>query len=404
MNVTSSPAAPDPALGDHSPEAFLADYWQKKPLVIRGALPGFTSPLAPGELAGLALEEHVESRLILKEGGAYPWELRHGPFSEEEFRSLPEESWTLLVQAVDQLVPSVGRLLEHFRFLPRWRLDDVMVSYAPPGGGVGAHLDHYDVFLVQGKGRRRWRFSHASVEDETIVPDLDVRILQDFEPDEEVVLEAGDLLYLPPRVAHHGISESDDCMTYSVGLRAPSHAEILQGYARACAEGLSEKDRFADPHRTAPPEHVGEISAEAREQVRRVVREAAADDATIDRWLGRHVTRPPAGEPLVPPPGGALAADALVEAIRSGQGLRPAPGARLAFFEHEDGGTTLFAGGEAYDLPPERAFAAPLLADRRRLPAEVLRTHLNTDGIPALLARLVADGALELFVPDAEKP
>jgi 50S ribosomal protein L16 3-hydroxylase len=394
MHATSPPAAHAPALGDLSPEDFLAAYWQTKPVVIREALPGYESPLAPEELAGLALEEGVESRLILKEDGAYPWELRHGPFSEEEFRALPEENWTLLVQGVDQLVPAVERLLEHFRFLPRWRLDDVMTSYAPPGGGVGAHVDHYDVFLVQGKGRRRWRFSHAPVENEEIVPDRDVRMLANFEPDEEVVLEAGDLLYLPPRVAHHGTSASDDCMTYSVGLRAPSHAEILSGYARACAERLSEQDRFADPDRTAPPEHVGEIDAAAREQVRRVVREAASDDAAVDRWFGRHVTRPPADEPLLSPDA-PPDAEALTAAIRNGTDLRPTPGARLAFFDDDDDGATLFAGGEAYDLPPRLAFAAPLLADRRRLPAEALRPHLDTDGLPALLARLVADGVLE---------
>ena len=412
MNVASPPAALEPALGDLSPEAFLEDYWQQRPRVIREALPprstfsgapGFNSPLAPEELAGLALEEGVESRLILKEGGAYPWELRHGPFAEDDFRALPEKNWTLLVQAVDQLVPAVGRLLEHFRFLPRWRLDDVMVSYAPEGGGVGAHLDHYDVFLVQGKGQRRWRFSRAPVENEEIVPGLDVRILADFEPDEEVVLEAGDLLYLPPRVAHHGISESEDCMTYSVGLRAPSHAEILAGYARACAEQLTEQDRFADPALDAPPEHVGEISPEAREQVRRVVKRAAADDGAIDRWLGRHVTRPPAGEPLLPP-GEPPDTRELAAAIRDGQGLRPAPGARLAFFESEDGSATLFAGGEPYDLPPERAFAAALLSDRRRLPPGALAPHLDKDGFPALLARLVADGALELSAHGPEEP
>jgi 50S ribosomal protein L16 3-hydroxylase len=409
MHVTAPPDAPAPALGDLSPETFLEDYWQQRPLVIREALhsesassgaPGFTSPLAPEELAGLALEDGVESRLILKEGGAYPWELRHGPFSEEDFRALPEENWTLLVQAVDQLVPAVERLLEHFRFLPRWRLDDVMVSYAPAGGGVGAHLDHYDVFLVQGKGRRRWRFGHAPVKHEEIVPDLDVRMLKHFEPDEEVILEAGDLLYLPPRVAHHGTSVSDDCMTYSVGLRAPSHAEILVGYARACAEQLAKRDRFADPDRTAPPEHIGEIDAAAREQVRRIVREAASNEQAVDRWFGRHVTRPPAGEPLLSPDA-PPDADALVEAIRSGTGLRPTPGARLAFFENENGGATLFAGGEAYDLLPRLAFAAPLLADRRLARAEVLRPHLDTEGVPALLAQLVTDGALERFSPEA---
>ena len=397
----ASPPSPAPALGDLSPEAFLREYWQKKPVVIREALPAFISPLAPEELAGLALEAGVESRIILEEGGAYPWELRHGPFSEEEFRTLPATDWTLLVQGVDQLVPEVERLLDHFRFLPRWRLDDVMVSYAPEGGNVGVHIDHYDVFLVQGKGRRRWQFGHTPVENETIVPDRDVRMLANFEPDEEAVLEPGDLLYLPPRVAHHGVSESEDCMTFSVGLRAPSYGEILSGYARACAERFSEADRFADPDRLLL-DHFGEITPEDRRTVSRVIREAAEDEEAIDRWFGSYVTRPAAGEPLLSPET-PPSEETLVEAIQGGEGLRPTPGARLAFYENEDGSAFLFAGGQPYELPTEQAFAAPLLANRRRLPAEALRPHLDSEGIPALLVRLVADGVLERFTPDAEE-
>lgn len=394
MNVSPPPAAPPHALGDLSPETFLSEYWQKKPLAIRAALPGFTSPLAPEELAGLALAPGVESRIVLEEGGAHPWELRHGPFSEDDFRALPETHWTLLVQAVDQLVPEVERLLDRFRFLPRWRLADVMVSYAPTGGNVGAHIDHYDVFLVQGKGRRRWRFSRAPVENEEIVPDRDVRILADFEPDEEAVLKAGDLLYLPPRIAHHGVSESEDCMTFSVGLRAPSHAEVLRGYARACAERLTEADRYADPGLAPAGDHPGEIREAARAQVRRVIRRAAEDDDAIDRWFGAHLTAPPRGDALAPPDA-APSAEEIAGAIRGGAGLRPTPGTRLAFFENDDGAAALFAGGACYDLPPALAFAAPLLADRRRLPAEALRPHLGDDAFRTLLSQLVADGVFE---------
>ena len=142
-------------LGDHSPATFLDTYWQTQPLLVRDALPDFRSPLSPQELAGLACEDGVESRIILEEGGEYPWELRQGPFASEDFLDLPETHWTLLVQEVDRLIPEVATLLDHFRFLPDWRLDDVMVSYAPRHGTVGPHVDNYDVFLLQGAGRRR---------------------------------------------------------------------------------------------------------------------------------------------------------------------------------------------------------------------------------------------------------
>lgn len=143
-------------LGGLSAETFLREYWQRKPLLIRQAFPGFETPLSPDELAGLALEDEIESRIVL-EHGAHPWELRRGPFTEEDFRTLPERDWTLLVQSVDQFVPEVGELLKAFRFLPSWRLDDIMISYAAPGGSVGPHYDNYDVFLLQGHGRRRWK-------------------------------------------------------------------------------------------------------------------------------------------------------------------------------------------------------------------------------------------------------
>jgi 50S ribosomal protein L16 3-hydroxylase len=197
---------PETLLGDLTPEAFLRDYWQKKPLLIRGALPDFVTPVAPDELAGLACEDDVTARLILEQGGDYPWQMRFGPFDEDDFAALPETHWTLLVQEVDRLVPEVADLLDAFRFLPNWRIDDVQISYAPPHGNAGAHLDNYDVFLLQGMGRRRWQISSTPIpeDEEVYVEDVDVRILQDFEPDEEWIVEPGDLLYLPPRLRRIG--------------------------------------------------------------------------------------------------------------------------------------------------------------------------------------------------------
>ena len=384
-------------LGDRSPAQFLDDYWQKKPLVVRDALPDFQSPISPEELAGLACEEGVTSRLILEKGGAEPWELREGPFEEEEFLNLPETHWTLLVQEVDRLIPEVGALLNRFRFLPRWRIDDIMVSYAPTGGNVGAHIDNYDVFLLQGQGHRRWHFGHEPVEDEEIVPDLDVRILADFTPDETVDLGPGDMLYLPPRVAHHGVALDDACMTYSVGFRAPSHKDLLLDFMQYAAERVDPEARYEDPD-LDPADHPGAIRSAARERVRTIV-QSALDEADLDRWFGTHVTALDRGAAPIPPET-PWSADELTEAIEEGAALRHGPASRFAFTAHENGTATLFVDGRAIDLASDQADLAPALADQVTVPAEALQPHLNNDAAD-LLVELVNEGALEV-VPSAE--
>lgn len=380
-------------LGGLSPDAFLATYWQKKPLLVRSALPGFTSPLAPEELAGLALEEDVASRLILQEGGAYPWELRYGPFEEEDFTSLPATRWTLLVQEVDRLVPDVAGLLDLFRFIPAWRVDDVMASYAPEGGGVGAHVDQYDVFLLQGLGRRRWQIAYESVEDEAIVPDLDVRILAGFEPDEDWVLEPGDMLYLPPRIAHYGVA-LEDCITYSVGFRAPSHAEILSGFAGYLAERLAPSRRYSDPGLKRQDEP-GEITEDALVQVADVLHDLVRDEAAVRHWFGRHMTEPKRAYDVAPLEEPFTIAE-VTEALQDGAALHRSPGVRLAYVRHPDGSASLFTGGEETILEAALAFAAPLLTRTRTLPAETLTPHLRTPGFLDLLTKLVNGGFFEV--------
>lgn len=386
------PDIPSTLLGDLTPETFLQAYWQKQPLLIRGALPGFTSPIAPEELAGLACEEDVEARLILEQGGAYPWQLRYGPFRERDFRRLPDSHWTLLVQEVDRLVPDVARLLDLFRFIPNWRIDDVMVSYAPPEGGVGAHIDNYDVFLLQGLGHRRWQISHTPVEEETLVPDLDVRILQDFEPDAEWVLGPGDLLYLPPRIPHYGVAV-DDCMTFSIGFRAPSYEEVVSGYLTHMMGRLDPAARYSDPDLQVQ-DHPGRISQAAREQVRRIIRDLV-DDAEIDRWFGAFMTEPRRGHYALPPDE-PYTPDELAAHLRAGAVLRHSPAARFAFFEHGNGEVSLFVSGEEYLLDPPFAFVAPLLCDPAPRDAAALGAHLDDRDFRILLTDLVNEGYLEV--------
>ena len=191
-------------LGDLSADAFLQRYWQKKPLLIRNALANYQSPISADELAGLALESEVESRLVETHG--MDWSLKHGPFNEDDFLGLPEQDWTLLVQGVDLWVPEVQALLSKFAFLPPWRVDDVMVSFACPGGSVGPHFDQYDVFLLQVEGQRRWQIGGECSSNTPLRDDSPLRILKEFEAEEEWLLEPGDMLYLPPGVAHWGVA------------------------------------------------------------------------------------------------------------------------------------------------------------------------------------------------------
>ena len=287
--------APLTHLGELPVAVFLADYWQRRPLLVRQALPGFTSPLDGDELAGLALETDVESRIVLERAGGRPWQVQHGPFAEADFQTLPPTHWTLLVQAVDHWVPQVSELLEHFRFLPDWRLDDIMVSYAADGGSVGPHYDFYDVFLLQGAGRRRWRLGQVCDDDSARLADTELNILADFRERDEWLLEPGDMLYLPPRLAHWGVAEGDDCITYSVGFRAPSHADILGEFCQDIALALGESYRYSDPG-LEPAANPGEISAAAVAQVQSILQSYVSQPQKIAAWFGRFMTSPKYGE------------------------------------------------------------------------------------------------------------
>jgi 50S ribosomal protein L16 3-hydroxylase len=214
--------------GKISEQEFLTDYWQKKPLLIKQAIPNFISPITPDELAGLSLEEEFESRLITGSINNNQWSLTNGPFTENTFAQLPEQDWTLLVQGVDRFVNEVHELIQQFDFIPRWRFDDVMISYAAKGGSVGPHFDYYDVFLLQGSGRRRWHISSKNCELDNYLNEVPLRIMNVFETEQVWDVEPGDVLYIPPKVAHHGVSLDDECTTLSFGYRAYSAEELYE--------------------------------------------------------------------------------------------------------------------------------------------------------------------------------
>ncbi|MBA6412328.1 cupin domain-containing protein [Parahaliea sp. F7430] len=264
-------------------EDFLSHYWQRKPLLIRAADTDFVPPLSADELGGLALEEEIESRLVRQQGE--DWLVEHGPFQVEDFqRSGP---WTLLVQAVDELIPEVAELRQLVNFLPNWRGDDVMVSYATDGGSVGPHFDHYDVFLLQGEGQRLWRLGQQCDEHTPLLEGQSLRILQDFQCQEEYLLNPGDILYVPPGLAHWGIAQGE-CTTFSIGFRAPAYQDLLARRVDQALENLPAERFFGDPGREAanlPGElSEGDIQRALEQVCELIMRPERAD------WLGELVT------------------------------------------------------------------------------------------------------------------
>lgn len=274
------------ALGDLTPKTFLRDYWQKKPLLVRDAIPGFPGLLTSDALIELACNEEAQSRLVVHKRGK--WLLEHGPLTMQDFARLPKKKWTLLVQDVNHFLPSARDLLQKFNFIPHARLDDLMVSYAPKGGGIGPHFDSYDVFLLQGSGSRRWQISGQ--QDNRYIADAPLKILENFYPEEEWVLETGDMLYLPPDYAHNGIAE-EDCMTYSVGFRAPSHHELVTQFLVYLQDFLEIEGWYTDADLQLQPQPA-KINPPMLRQTRAILKKIKWDSIEIEKFLGVYLTEP----------------------------------------------------------------------------------------------------------------
>jgi 50S ribosomal protein L16 3-hydroxylase len=344
-------------------EGFLRDYWQKKPLLIKSPWNCWSNPLDPDELAGLACESEVESRLVTRQPGA--WDLEHGPLAQDRFDRLGTMPWTLLVQSVDHHVPAVAALLAPFRFIPDWRIDDVMVSYAVDGGGVGAHFDHYDVFLVQGPGKRRWELGGLCDETTELLPHDDLRLLANFEPVEEWILEPGDILYLPPRVAHNGVAIGDGCMTYSIGFRAPSRRELIAGWSESLLAELDDDDRYADPDLTAQ-ENPGEIAGDAVARLHRMIAEKIGDRGAFSRWFGQYNTAPRDSE-LDWRPDNLVGPEDVRRKLAGDAVLLRNPACRMAFIRHDPASLSLFANGQCFACTGEAAVLAERLCAQDRV-------------------------------------
>lgn len=367
--MTKTPALPIEVRGSArqplgmSPATFLRDYWQKRPLLVRNAFPGFTTPIEPNDLAGLACEESALSRLIKHDERRDRWQVKTGPLSEDDFAHTGDANWTLLVQDVDKWDADVAALLESFQFLPSWRLDDIMISYAEPGGGVGAHVDQYDVFLIQGLGQRHWGISDDPKAPKDFRDDVELKQLKHFEPTHEWLLEPGDMLYLPPGVPHDGVAFGGPCMTFSVGMRAPSRAELTGDLADYLAERLPDELRYADPD-LKPVKHTGEIDKAALGRLRTALPFAAGlDDATLQDWFGRFITRYRTAQiPALPDK--PLTETGLAKLMEGGAIWLRHPWARMAWAATGKAGATLFVSGHAYPTTPELALR---LCEQREL-------------------------------------
>jgi 50S ribosomal protein L16 3-hydroxylase len=363
------------------------------------ALQGFRSPLEADELAGLACEPDVESRLVMRRDSGF--ELTHGPFNKAMLRSLPDKSWSLLVQDTEKHLPELAGILEVFGFIPNWRVEDLMISCAAPEGSVGPHVDAYDVFLVQGLGRRRWQIGLRDAQAECI-EDSELRLLKHFQPVAEWIAEPGDVLYLPPGVPHHGIAvECEElCMTYSVGFRAPSQAEMLQDLAEflsARGESLRYSDADMDCSEAAAPG----ISRKAIRRVRQLLKSATElDEDTLAEWFGKLISEPKAWM-RAEAPGQIWTADELVQRLSDGDRLRRHGMAQLTCWQSV-GRLILFVDGSALEAPLELASLVASLCKSRNpdLTANMVK---QSPPALALITELLNMGTLEFCNDDAHQ-
>ncbi|HKM37228.1 MAG TPA: cupin domain-containing protein, partial [Thiopseudomonas sp.] len=387
--MSNSLNTPLDILGGISAEVFLRDYWQKKPLLIRKAIADFVSPIDGNDLAGLSLEELVESRIVL-EHGETPWELKQGPFDDETYSSLPEQDWTLLVQAVDQFSPDVAEVLEHFRFLPSWRIDDVMISFAVPGGSVGPHYDNYDVFLLQAEGQRQWKVGQMCDADSPLLKHPDLRILDGFEQTDEWVLEPGDMLYLPPRLAHWGIAKTD-CMTWSVGFRAPSTAEVVTHFADFVARFLPDEQRYSDAD-MSPVSNSNYIRPEDVQRLRQLVREQLDDDRMLLTWFGQYMTDPRYPDLLI---GDDISVADLKVELEQGAVYTRNPTARLAWSHIQldtEPALVFFVSGNSRIISEHLVQLLDLLCSADAMHIDNLKPWLDDAEANTLLCELIKQG------------
>lgn len=387
-----------------SPAVFLRDYWHKRPLLIRNAFPDFETPVQPEDLAGLACEEGVLARIVQYDRASDAWSLRSGPFAEEVFPAMPHHDWTVLVQDVDKWDPDARALLQHFRFLPRWRMDDIMISFAATGGSVGAHVDHYDVFLLQAQGQRNWQIDAGPNPPLDFRADVELKLLREFNPTHDWVLNPGDMLYLPPLVPHHGVAVNP-CLTISVGMRAPSSAELISDYLDTLVHDADEAIRYHDEN-LAVPKDPNEIDDAAMARVVEALNALRMNDPDrLGDWFGRFITTYRASGDVSPAPDQRSRIEVEWD-LQQGARLFRHPFSRLAW-RRAGKQATLFCSGIDYRLPVKDA---QWLAEAEVIdgPSYAALSVAGRDAVMALMAQghyqlaLESDDEDDFDEPNAE--
>jgi 50S ribosomal protein L16 3-hydroxylase len=375
--ASPAPNVPTSLLGGLTPAQFMQKYWQKKPLLIRQAIPDIQAPLSRDELFELADSDDVESRLITH--FRRRWALEHGPFSPDELPTPKTRQWTLLVQGADLHDDRARALLERFRFAPDARLDDLMISYATDGGGVGPHFDSYDVFLLQVHGKRRWRI--GAQRDLSLVEGLPLKVLANFEPEEEWLLEPGDMLYLPPHIAHDGVAEGE-CMTCSIGFRSPSTNELTSQFLYWLAERRGDEPAsgknalYRDPDQPAV-EHPAQLPAALVERVAGVLAKVRWNDADVSSFVGSYLSEPKSNVVFDSPEKPLDERRFVAQAAKSGITLD-----RRTILLYDS--RSYYLNGEQYLLKEARKWL-PALADNRFLDGKRFVTLSHDSCVTALL-------------------
>lgn len=358
------------------PEQFLSQYWQKKPVLIKSAFVDFQDPISPDELAGLALESDIESRVIQHKNDN--WQVTHGPF--EDYAQFGETNWTLLVQAVDHWLETGNDLLRPFRFIPNWRVDDLMISFSTPNGGVGPHLDQYDVFIIQGQGKRHWRVGLPQTLDEKI-PHPDLLQVSEFEACIDAVLELGDMLYIPPNCPHQGYA-IEPSLNYSVGFRAPNQQDLLSSFADFALQESCFNKRYSDPHRTLSPQ-TGELTQQDSNALIDLVKACLNDSTKTNQWLGCYLTQAK-HELAVDTPEPEFENSDIIEINQQIDYWQRLGGLRSLIIEQR-----LYANGEAFELTPEQISFAQWLTHTDQYPSVKLKSFLCQANNALLFKQLV---------------
>ncbi|MCO8091644.1 cupin domain-containing protein [Acinetobacter pseudolwoffii] len=381
-------------LGGITAEQFLSEYWQKKPLLIRNAMPEIANLLEPDDVMELALEEHVTARLIKqKDRDPNQWSVKSSPLLKADFQKMPK-LWTLLVQAVDHYSFDLSEMWKKFPFIPQWRRDDIMVSYAPQGGSVGKHFDFYDVFLVQGYGYRRWQLGQMCDAETALVPGQPLKLLPEIEVNFDEVLAPGDLLYVPPGLAHYGVAE-DDCLTFSFGFRMPNVSDMMDRVGDKFSENESLRNPLVDIIRDQVGA-IGEVSGNELEYLKEQIMQQLHNSNVLEDAIMTLMSEPKYPENL--PEAEEIGTGDLEEALDQGYSLMLEPASRLLYTE-ADGDVLFWANGEGIEISEVFSTKLKQLADGEII---LLDENFADEDILEDVAALLNDAVL-MLVPPAEQ-